>query len=98
MSVELRTETGGPRFYIDGEPLHAGDSVVVDLGPRPYLGGPPEPSKPVAFRFEWAFRLDDDVSLYAPNNACVRVAPRDFEKWLLEWPEDSVQRRRQERH
>jgi len=25
MQLELRQETGGPRYYLDGKPLHAGD-------------------------------------------------------------------------
>lgn len=77
---QVTQESGGPRFYLTGRGIHAGDVIIVRLGRS--NGADLE----VPMRFEWSYDFERDVSLYAPDLTRLRIAPREFETVHARWP------------
>lgn len=78
-ALELRRETGGLRFYVDGAPLHAGDPIAVRFGDDWWVSGRYEyTTRPIGGELEalfyfWLPGAADDCVIALPRGADVRV-------------------------
>lgn len=81
-TMELRTETGGPRFYADGEPIHCGDGIYVFFGPRKETTTDRQilEAHRVPFRFEWSHDLERPITLYSSNQTVLSLSVAEFSK------------------
>ncbi|HEU5219297.1 MAG TPA: hypothetical protein VFU23_11590 [Gemmatimonadales bacterium] len=76
--LELRTEPSGPRHYLNGKPVRAGQGLFLLLAPDVWVPG----------RYEWTFRRKDRPRLYLElgGHAGQEVELRLPEEALLRWP------------
>lgn len=70
-TLELRREVGGLRHYLDGQPVHAGDTLEWNRAGE-WLRG----------RYEWTFREDDQPAFYISEDKGYFIPPDA----LLCWP------------
>jgi len=74
--LELRTEAGGLRYYLQGNPIHAGELLELLLDDGSWALG----------RYEWNYRKEEWPWFYVDTETggTVDLNP---EKSLLRWPE-----------
>lgn len=76
MSAALREELGGFRFYLEGEPIHAGDVIEIETG-----------AGWRRVRFEWSARRLDNVALYdGGEDPAFSFHPSMFTRAPVRWP------------
>lgn len=69
--LELREEEGGPRYYLEGRPVHAGDVLeVLDDTLEDWT----------LVRFEWSHVLDEPVKLFTDKGE-VRLPTTALFRW-----------------
>jgi hypothetical protein len=74
--LELRTDDGGLRHYLEGEPVSAGAVLEV----RKYDGSW------VAGRYEWSWRPDELPQFYTDGLAEFGLPARISSADILRWP------------
>jgi len=80
--LELRTESSGPRHYLDGKPVHADYGLELLLAPVIWVLG----------RYEWSFCREAPPLLYlqlggrADYNARPSLELRLPKEAFLRWP------------
>jgi len=83
MPLELVQESSGPRHYLDGRPVHAGDVLQLAIGD--FAGR----LLFVRVRYEWSFRADKEPVFYLPIACAGRIGTARVTATpdaLLTWP------------
>lgn len=87
--LELREEGSGPRYYLDGQPIHAGAGLEMLFAGDVWLEG----------RYEWNYDRENRPLLYfnlggpwegdpekAPPEVVIRIPPEAILRWPRRGP------------
>jgi hypothetical protein len=99
-SLRLVGEPSGPRHYLDGRPVHAGETLELAIAAA--ATGNPDPAWPLWLRgrYEWSFHAGERPTFYlelgdgkAESGECVGLAEFKLpEAAVLRWPSERADR------